>query len=60
MEICECGNEFEITAESKLIAAIFSQDIKCPDCINKLNIIKEESSILVNGLPLSEYLKGGE
>lgn len=47
-----CGNK--LSAEQRLIAAIFGQEPECGDCFE----IKEEerTEITVNGQPLTEYM----
>ncbi len=56
LNICKCGNEFEATAEEKLLGAIFSEDICCSDCFEKLKAEDEFHAVTVNGVPLEEYL----
>ncbi len=47
-----CKQEKELTPEVKLLSAIFGEYI-CNECINGED---EQTRIMVNGEPLSEYL----
>ncbi len=53
----ECEQWFDLTPEEKLLSAIFGKHI-CKNCLEGIDEDgRRYAGIMVNGMPLSEYLE---